>query len=102
MIRPPPRVTLFPYTPLFRSLAGQVREQVRQAVQAGAQRHIERQLFPADEPGSAYLMPQVLTGVSHDMAIMREETFGPAIGLRSEEHTSELQSRQYLVCRLLL
>jgi acyl-CoA reductase-like NAD-dependent aldehyde dehydrogenase len=62
-------------------LAGQVREQVRQAGEAGAQTHIEPQLFPADKSGSAYLMPQVLTGVDHSMAIMREETFGPAIGL---------------------
>ncbi|HEX8442636.1 MAG TPA: aldehyde dehydrogenase family protein [Allosphingosinicella sp.] len=62
-------------------LAGQVREQVRQALEAGATRHIEPQLFPRDEAGSAYLMPQVLTGVDHKMAIMREETFGPAIGL---------------------
>ncbi len=62
-------------------LAGQVREQVRQAVAAGAETHVERQLFPADKEGTAYLMPQVLTGVDHEMAIMREETFGPAIGL---------------------
>ena len=62
-------------------LAGQVREQVRQAVEAGAHAHVERQLFPADKEGSAHLMPQVLTGVDHSMAIMREETFGPAIGL---------------------
>ena len=62
-------------------LAGQVREQVRQALEAGATRHIEPQLFPRDEAGSAYLMPQVLTGVDHSMTIMREETFGPAIGL---------------------
>ena len=62
-------------------LAEQVRAQVRQAVEAGGQTHIERQLFPADRPDSAYLMPQVLTGVDHGMAIMREETFGPAIGL---------------------
>ena len=62
-------------------LSGQVREQVRQALEAGATRHIEPQLFPRDEAGSAYLMPQVLTGVDHSMAIMREETFGPAIGL---------------------
>jgi acyl-CoA reductase-like NAD-dependent aldehyde dehydrogenase len=62
-------------------LAEQVREQVRMAVEAGARTHIEPQLFPADRPGSAYLMPQVLTGVDHRMAIMREETFGPAIGL---------------------
>jgi acyl-CoA reductase-like NAD-dependent aldehyde dehydrogenase len=62
-------------------LAGQVRGQVQQAIAAGATRHIEPQLFPRDAPGSAYLMPQVLTGVDHKMAIMREETFGPAIGL---------------------
>jgi acyl-CoA reductase-like NAD-dependent aldehyde dehydrogenase len=62
-------------------LAGQVREQLRQAIEAGAQTHIERQLFPADDGASAYLMPQVLTEVDHGMAIMREETFGPAVGL---------------------
>jgi acyl-CoA reductase-like NAD-dependent aldehyde dehydrogenase len=62
-------------------LAGQVREQVRQALEAGATRHTEPQLFPREQDGSAYLMPQVLTGVDHNMAIMREETFGPAIGL---------------------
>ena len=62
-------------------LAGEVRRQVEEAVARGAVPHIERQLFPADKPGTAYLMPQVLTGVDHSMAIMREETFGPAIGL---------------------
>ncbi len=62
-------------------LAGQVRAQVRQAIEAGAQTHVERQLFPEEEEGTAYLMPQVLTGVNHSMTIMREETFGPAIGL---------------------
>lgn len=61
--------------------AEQVRVQVADAVAAGAQAHIERQLFPADAPGTAYLMPQVLTGVDHDMAVMREESFGPVIGL---------------------
>jgi acyl-CoA reductase-like NAD-dependent aldehyde dehydrogenase len=70
-------------------LAGQVREQVRQAVQAGAQTHIEPQLFPEDKSGSAYLMPQVLTGVDHGMAIMREETFGPAIGLMPVKDDAE-------------
>ncbi len=62
-------------------LAGQVREQVRQALAAGAETHVGRQLFPADMEGTAYLMPQVLTGVDHRMSIMREETFGPAIGV---------------------
>jgi acyl-CoA reductase-like NAD-dependent aldehyde dehydrogenase len=62
-------------------LAEQVRQQIAQAVEAGAQLHIEPQLFPDDKPGTAYLMPQVLTNVGHGMAIMREETFGPAVGL---------------------
>jgi acyl-CoA reductase-like NAD-dependent aldehyde dehydrogenase len=70
-------------------LATQVRAQVRQAVEAGAQTHVERQLFPADKEGTAYLMPQVLTGVDHGMAIMREETFGPAIGLMPVKDNGE-------------
>jgi acyl-CoA reductase-like NAD-dependent aldehyde dehydrogenase len=61
--------------------AGQVRRQVEEALSAGAKAHVEPQLFRADEPGSAYLMPQVLTGVDHSMAIMREETFGPVVGI---------------------
>ncbi|MEA3066235.1 MAG: hypothetical protein QOJ27_2696, partial [Sphingomonadales bacterium] len=61
--------------------AALVRGQVRQAVTAGATGHIPRQLFPADNGEGPYLGPQVLTGVDHSMAIMREETFGPAIGL---------------------
>jgi acyl-CoA reductase-like NAD-dependent aldehyde dehydrogenase len=70
-------------------LAGQVRAQVRQAVEAGAQTHVERQLFPADKEGTAYLMPQVLTGVDHSMAIMCEETFGPAVGLMPVKDDAE-------------
>jgi acyl-CoA reductase-like NAD-dependent aldehyde dehydrogenase len=80
-------------------LAGQVREQVRQAVEAGAQTHVERQLFPADKEGSAYLMPQVLTGVDHSMSIMREETFGPAIGLmpvKSDQEAVRLMNDSHL------
>src|SRR3712207_7594724 len=79
MIRRPPRSTLFPYTTLFRS----VRRRVRLGeAGVGAQRDHEvdevppRRLADAQAP---HLDPQ-----------------------RSEEHTSELQSRQYLVCRLLL
>jgi acyl-CoA reductase-like NAD-dependent aldehyde dehydrogenase len=58
-----------------------VRAQVRQAVEAGATAHVPPQLFPADTGSGPYLMPQVLTGVDHSMALMREETFGPAVGL---------------------
>ncbi len=61
--------------------AEQVREQVRQAVEAGATAHLPAQLFPRDRGEGAYLMPQVLTGVDHSMAVMREETFGPVVGI---------------------
>src|SRR3712207_8590629 len=77
MIRRPPRSTLFPYTTLFRS-----------AVQRG-------QALPAlGRPvriGPVHEVPQFPGGASLEHAVAR-----------SEEHTSELQSRQYLVCRLLL
>ena len=69
--------------------AEQVRAQVSDAVAAGAQAHIEPRLFPADAPGTAYLMPQVLTGVDHDMAVMREESFGPVIGLMRVKNDEE-------------
>jgi acyl-CoA reductase-like NAD-dependent aldehyde dehydrogenase len=61
--------------------AASVREQVRRAMEAGAAAHIPSRLFPADSGDGAYLMPQVLTGVDHDMDVMREETFGPVVGL---------------------
>src|SRR2546429_5933681 len=75
MIRRPPRSTLFPYTTLFRSRVGNLNAHVA-AVFRSAQR--ER---PARRHG--------VHGVQHQI-------------LRSEEHTSELQSRLHLVCRLLL
>src|SRR3712207_7619967 len=79
MIRRPPRSTLFPYTTLYRSLAG------RQAGQA-----VDHLLQP--EP---ILCLQA--------GVLGQEVGAAGVGpARSEEHTSELQSRQYLVCRLLL
>src|SRR3712207_8616590 len=72
MIRRPPRSTLFPYTTLFRSTRG-IGGSVRR-IELGGSEH-------------------ALTEAAHQLA---------GIGVRSEEHTSELQSRQYLVCRLLL
>src|SRR3712207_331991 len=77
MIRRPPRSTLFPYTTLFRSRVLRPRAQVAVEPRADA-------VEPAVAPGEvADRRPVALPG-------------------RSEEHTSELQSRQYLVCRLLL
>lgn len=57
-----------------------VREQVADAVAKGAKALIDPKLFPADD-GGAYLAPQVLVDVDHSMAFMREETFGPAVGI---------------------
>src|SRR3712207_7554171 len=84
MIRRPPRSTLFPYTTLFRS---HVVEGLR--APAGLARRPRRPLLLASLLGAlvgAFVLPA---------ADLLE-------GPRSEEHTSELQSRQYLVCRLLL
>ncbi|MFY0634989.1 MAG: aldehyde dehydrogenase family protein [Vannielia sp.] len=55
-----------------------VRAQIADAVAAGAVAHIET--LPEDD-GGAYLTPQVLTGVTHDMEVMREESFGPVVGI---------------------
>ena len=57
-----------------------VREQTDAAVAAGAKALIEKQNFPQDD-GGTYLMPQVLVNVTHDMEVMREESFGPVVGI---------------------
>jgi acyl-CoA reductase-like NAD-dependent aldehyde dehydrogenase len=57
-----------------------VRTQTAEAVAAGATAHVEPADFPEDD-GGAYLMPQVLTGVTHEMRVMREESFGPVVGI---------------------
>src|SRR3712207_7596709 len=91
MIRRPPRSTLFPYTTLFRS---PVRIPVGAAAQHGGVRAVlDRARITRDVQG-------VLVGV---LATRPSDAGGGERGkARSEEHTSELQSRQYLVCRLLL
>src|SRR3712207_8327164 len=92
MIRRPPRSTLFPYTTLFRSLVEQRVEQPVHDRRGGVE--AESDVHGPDDR---------LHGVGEDRVLL------PAAGglltaaqQRSEEHTSELQSRQYLVCRLLL
>src|SRR3712207_6978594 len=92
MIRRPPRSTLFPYTTLFRSLAGLIEKlETSPALQA-------RVVRAKDELLSGHL-PQLAASLWRDArAALAAQTADP----RSEEHTSELQSRQYLVCRLLL
>jgi acyl-CoA reductase-like NAD-dependent aldehyde dehydrogenase len=68
--------------PLVRAAAAEaVRTQVRDAVARGARQLIDETSFAASSPGTPYLAPQVLVGVDHSMPFMREETFGPAVGI---------------------
>lgn len=63
------------------SAADFVRRQIQEALDQGATAHIDSQYFPLDKPGSAYLAPQLLTDVNHQMRVMREESFGPVLGI---------------------
>jgi acyl-CoA reductase-like NAD-dependent aldehyde dehydrogenase len=58
-----------------------VRGQIRAAVRAGARAHIDPKSFAADRKKSPYMAPQVLTKVNHQMSVMREESFGPVVGI---------------------
>src|SRR2546425_6292864 len=93
MIRRPPRSTLFPYTTLFRSLQGDVAVEpdMRQTGARPGGRHI----LAEQVLGPARLLPD---DGRADVPVAQLR----ADHLRSEEHTSELQSLAYLVCRLLL
>src|SRR3712207_7838879 len=92
MIRRPPRSTLFPYTTLFRS---QMRRDVCQETLA-SRRNVE----PTFARSSQYLVRNFALKISRAYKAGVRRNVGQIF--RSEEHTSELQSRQYLVCRLLL
>jgi acyl-CoA reductase-like NAD-dependent aldehyde dehydrogenase len=68
--------------PMVRAAAADaVRSQVQHSVAQGARQLIDEKLFASNSAGTAYLAPQVLVDVDHSMAIMREETFGPAVGI---------------------
>ena len=60
--------------------ADEVRAQTNEALAAGANPMIDGALFPEDD-GGTYLMPQILTNVNHDMRVMRDESFGPVVGI---------------------
>ncbi|MET0430314.1 MAG: aldehyde dehydrogenase family protein [Microvirga sp.] len=64
-----------------RRFADLVRRQNAEAVAKGAKAHIDPLAFAADTGDTAYLAPQVLTGVDHSMSVMREESFGPTVGI---------------------
>lgn len=69
--------------------AQRVREQIKQACEAGAKKCIDSNLFPADKYGSPYLAPQVLLNVDHSMAVMQDESFGPVIGIMKVKDDQE-------------
>ena len=74
--------------------AQEVRAQTAEAILGGARGLIDPNLFPADD-GGAYLMPQVLVDVTHDMRVMREESFGPVVGIMpvdSDEQALQLMN----------
>ena len=72
--------------PLVRpEAAAFVRGQIEAATRAGAKALIDPKLFPRDEPGSPYMAPQIVVGVAHEMSVMREESFGPVVGIMPVE-----------------
>ena len=68
--------------------ADTVRSQIAEAVSKGAKALVDPKLFPADD-GGAYIAPQILVDVDHSMEIMREETFGPAVGIMKVKNDAE-------------
>src|SRR3712207_8254026 len=86
MIRRPPRSTLFPYTTLFRSRP------------TGCRKTMPGLSVSSGKPGDRHANDRLIGGSPPASAAERVDRYDG----RSEEHTSELQSRQYLVCRLLL
>src|SRR3712207_7385424 len=89
MIRRPPRSTLFPYTTLFRSeVSGRIDSAVAALDDTITQ--IRTTIMSLRSPDDHVTLEKLVTDIAREAAP------------RSEEHTSELQSRQYLVCRLLL
>lgn len=68
--------------------AAEVRAQTAEAIRDGAQALIDPARFPEDD-GGAYLMPQVLTGVNHQMRVMRDESFGPVVGIMPVKDDAE-------------
>src|SRR3712207_7569305 len=119
MIRRPPRSTLLPYTALFRSAGAGVLSVITPYFAAASQEELYRHFVAVadsvDAPILLYNIP-ARTGVNLNPATVARlaavenivgikdssGNFDNILQYRSEEHTSELQSRQYLVCRLLL
>src|SRR5687767_15335670 len=99
MIRPPPRSTLFPYTTLFRSAPAALVLELLLELEA---RRLVRRLQAAVDLLPLALALVLPLGLDLVLGREREGVAGDDLARRSEEHTSELQSLAYLVCRLLL
>src|SRR3712207_7884320 len=96
MIRRPPRSTLFPYTTLFRSITNRFSSKLASCINEDSTGNswYESSTSPSSEsqaPINRFDIPE-----------LKSNLISSSVSSRSEEHTSELQSRQYLVCRLLL
>src|SRR3712207_8111703 len=96
MIRRPPRSTLFPYTTLFRSRREREGGADDAAQRTGVLAQASREVSDTSRQ-AAESLAELRSAIGD---ISQSTTLASAV--RSEEHTSELQSRQYLVCRLLL
>lgn len=69
--------------------ASWVREQTEEALRKGAKAHIDMSTFEMNKEGTPYLAPQVLTNVNHQMSVMREESFGPVVGIMKVKDDAE-------------
>ena len=97
MIRRPPRSTLFPYTTLFRSSLKQM-----DGVGPANETIIDYSVYDAIQAGFGKVVFVIREFFAEDFRNHVVNKFSDQIEVRSEEHTSELQSPMYLVCRLLL
>ena len=79
-----PETTLGPMA--NKRFADEVRSQINEAIRDGAKTHIDQY---AEDDGATYVTPQILTNVSHEMRIMRDETFGPAVGIMKVKNDEE-------------
>src|SRR3712207_9456995 len=102
MIRRPPRSTLFPYTTLFRSDRVSAAERPIMRKKGRFQHPVIRRIHHIWQAALVYFFVGVFLLLPLPVASALGGMIGRIVGpfLRSEEHTSELQSRQYLVCRL--
>ncbi|KAI9298819.1 aldehyde dehydrogenase [Neoconidiobolus thromboides FSU 785] len=88
-----PKVTLGPM--VSKQSAEFIRKQVKEAVSQGAKALIDENLFPNAKEGTNYVAPQVLINVNHNMSIMKDESFGPVVGImevRDDDEAIELMN----------